>query len=152
MGGADELGDLRAEVVVDVDRVESDAAPGFVRAAGGDELFALRGGEEADRAVDGDRGLVVEVRDDRHGEIREREHRAAHDRAIGVQMIRRDGHFADRVVRTRFDDRTLCLRGILVLRKVFANFFKAVGLVYHERLLFVRSVFIYLYYNVKPSK
>ena len=132
MCGADELCDFGAQIVFDVDRVETDAATSLVGGACRDELLALRRREEADRAVDRNGRLVIEIGDDRHGEICQREHRATHHSAICVQMIRRDGHFADGMVRAGFDDRALRLSSESILCEVRPDLFKGIGFVYHS--------------------
>lgn len=123
MRGADELRNVGSQVVGDVDGVETYGSTCLVRAARSDELLALGGGEEADRAVDGNGGFVVHVRDDSHGEICQREHRATHDGAVGVEVVFGDGHFADSVIRCGFDDAALRLSCEFILSEVCADLF-----------------------------
>ena len=123
MCGADELRNVGSEIVGDIDGVETYGSTCLVRTARCDELLAFGGGEEADRAVDSNGGFVVHVRDDGHGEICQREHRATHDGAVGVQMVFGDGHFADGVIRCSLDDAALRLSCESVLCEVGADLF-----------------------------
>ena len=123
MSRADELRDVGAKLVYDIDRVETDATAAFVSASRCDELLALRWRKEADRTIDRYGRFVVQVRDDRHGEVGEREHRTTHHRAICIQVLWGDGHFADSMVRTSFNDRTLCLSSESILREIRLDLF-----------------------------
>lgn len=123
MRGADELRNVGSQVVGDADGVEAYGSACLVRTARSDELLALGGGEEADRAVDSNGRFVVHVRDDGHGEICQREHRATHDGAVGVEVVFGDGHFADSVIRCGFDDAALRLSCEFILSEVCADLF-----------------------------
>lgn len=123
MRGADELRNVGSQVVGDIDSVETYGSTCLVCAARSDELLTLGGGEEADRTVDSNGGFVVHVRDDGHGEICQREHRATHDGAVGVEVVFGDGHFADGMIRCGFDDAALCLSCEFILSEVCADLF-----------------------------
>ena len=123
MRGADELSNVGSQIVGDIDSVETYGSTCLVRAACSDEFLALGGGEEADRAVDSNGRFVVHVRDDGHGEICQREHRATHDGTVGVQVVFSDGHFADSVIRCGFDDAALRLSCEFILSEVRADLF-----------------------------